>query len=187
MEDVRTGSSPEPLRRWLLAKYFLRLGDREVEAEIEETPDGLRVNLDGTWRAVNVQRLGDGPRYVLVLDDRLLEVLVAEEAQAFNVQIAGRTYEVETVRRRGRGTGGDSDQFVDGRWQLRAPLTGVAVEVRVAPGATVAQGDVLIVIEAMKMLNELKSRVAGTVALVPVEQGQRVEIGTVIAEIVETA
>ncbi|HEX5140609.1 MAG TPA: acetyl-CoA carboxylase biotin carboxyl carrier protein subunit, partial [Dehalococcoidia bacterium] len=116
---------------------------------------------------------------MLVLDDRLLEVLVAEEAQAFNVQIAGRAYEVETVRRRGRGPGGDSDQFVDGRWQLRAPLTGVAVEVRVVPGATVAQGDVLIVIEAMKMLNELKSRVAGTVALVPVEQGQRVEIGTV--------
>jgi biotin carboxyl carrier protein len=76
---------------------------------------------------------------------------------------------------------------VDGRWQLRAPLTGVVVEVRVAAGATVAQGDVLLVIEAMKMLNELKARVAGTVSSVSAGQGQRVEIGTVLVEISDTA
>ncbi len=121
----------------------------------------------------------------MVLDDRMLEVLVIEDSQAFNVQIAGLTYEVETVRRRGRGRRDEGDQFIDGRWLLRAPLTGVVIQTRVAAGDDVAQGDVLLVVEAMKMLNELRSRVAGTVSAVHPEAGQRVEIGDVLVEISE--
>jgi pyruvate carboxylase subunit B len=122
---------------------------------------------------------------VLVLDDRLVEVLVTEESTAFNVQIGGRPYEVETVRR-SRRRGEDTDQFVDGKWRLIAPLTGVVVEVRVSQSDTVERGTVLMVVEAMKMLNELKSRVEGTVSAIPVEAGQRVEIGTTLVEVSET-
>jgi biotin carboxyl carrier protein len=177
-------------RRWPLARYFLRLGDREVEADLEETPQGLRVNLDGEWRTVGLQRLGDSPRYVLTLDDRLVEVLVEEETRGFNVQLGGASYQVETVRggRRGRD---QSDTFVDGVWLLRAPLTGLVSDVRVAVGDTVERGDVLMVVEAMKMLNDLKSRVGGTVSLVkqegdrPVQKGDRVEIGDILVELRE--
>jgi acetyl/propionyl-CoA carboxylase alpha subunit len=143
-----------------VARYFLRLGDREVEAELEETPSGLRVLLDGVWHNVSLQRLGDGPSYVLVMEDRLVEVLVAEAPQAFNLQIAGRSYEVETVRRRAGARREEAD---------------------------LAQGDVLMVVEAMKMLNELRSRVPGAVGAVNAEPGQRVEIGTVLVEISEQA
>ena len=168
-----------------MARYFLRLGDREVEAELEETPEGLRVNLDGDWHNVRLQRLGDGARYVLVMDNRLVEVLVAEEAQVFDLQIGGRSYAVETARRRPGARREEADQFVDGRWVLRAPLTGVIAEVRVATGVTVAQGDVLMVVEAMKMLNELRARVPGLVSAVNAGDGQRVEIGTILVEITE--
>ncbi len=115
----------------------------------------------------------------------MIEVLVTEESQAFNVQIAGHNYEVDTVRRRGRARANEGDNFVDGRWLLRAPLTGVVAEVRVAPDDSVAQGDVLLVVEAMKLLNELRSRVAGTVSAAHPEPGQRVEIGEVLVEISE--
>ena len=118
----------------------------------------------------------------------MIEVLVSEESQAFNVQIAGRNYEVETVRQRRPARGGnDSDQFVEGRWLLRAPLTGVVAETRVNPSDAVEQGDVLLVVEAMKMLNELRARVAGTVSAIHAEAGQRVEIGDVLVEITESA
>jgi biotin carboxyl carrier protein len=184
--QVRTRRRRPAVWRWHLARYFLRLGDREVEAELEETPRGLRVNIDGVWHAVQLHRLGDSSRYLLVLDDRMLEVLVAEEPQAFNLQIAGSSYEVETVRRRRAARPDEGDQFVEGRWLLRAPLTGVVSEVRVAAGDSAAQNDVLLVVEAMEMLNELRSRVAGRVAAVKAEPGQRVEIGTVLVEISET-
>ncbi len=115
----------------------------------------------------------------------MIEVLVSEESQAFNVQIAGRNYEVETVRRRGRARGDEGDNFVDGKWLLRAPLTGVVVETRAQTGDDVSQGDVLLVVEAMKMLNELRARVAGSVSAVHPEVGERVEIGDLLIEVSE--
>ena len=116
----------------------------------------------------------------------MLEVLIAEETQAFNVQIGGRDYEVETARHRASARRDEGDQFVAGRWLLRAPLTGVVVDIRTAPEEPVSQGDVLLVVEAMKMLNELRSRVSGVVASVHPEKGQRVEIGDVLVEVRET-
>ena len=50
-----------------------------------------------------------------------------------------------------------------------------------------SRGDVLLVVEAMKMLNDLRCRVEGTVAVVNVTKGQRVEIGEALVEISETA
>jgi biotin carboxyl carrier protein len=168
-----------------VAKYFLRLGDREVEAELEETPEGLRVLIDSEWQAVSVRRLGESPRYVLMLGDRVLDVLVEEEAGGFNLQIGGASYEVETVRgRRGRRTQ-ESDHFENGRWVLHAPLTGVVIEVRTAVGETVAQNDVLMVVEAMKMLNELRARVSGEVSAVHAAVTDRVELGSSLIEISE--
>jgi len=96
---------------------------------------------------------------------------------AFALQIGGRAYTIET----GRGGPGrrreDADRFVDGEWHLRSPLTGVIVELRVAAGDAVEGGGVLAVVEAMKMLNELRAPMAGRVAAVHTTQGSRVEIG----------
>jgi biotin carboxyl carrier protein len=174
-----------PLRRCLLAKYFLRLGDREIEAELEETPEGLRVNIDGEWYTASLQRIGESSRYVLVLQDRLLEVLVEEDAQGFNISMGGRSYEIETTRRRRTGRQEQADSFVEGRWTLIAPLTGVVTELHAAPGQPVDQGEILIVIEAMKMLNDLRSRVQGIVSEVYVGEKERVEIGQRLVEIRE--
>ena len=132
-----------------------------------------------------MHRLGDSPRYVLSLDDRLVEVLVEEEPRGFNVQIGGAAYQVETVRGGRRGRTEQADAFVDGRWTLRAPLTGVVSEVRVAVGDAVVRADVLMVVEAMKMLNDLRCRVEGMVSGVNVTKGQRVEIGEALVEISE--
>jgi biotin carboxyl carrier protein len=134
-----------------------------------------------------LERLGDSPRYVLSLDGRVIEVLVQEETQSFNVQIAGRSYEVETARGRRRQRQEETDQFVDGKWLLRAPLTGVVVELRVAAGDSVERGTVLMVVEAMKMLNELRARVPGTITAVFVSEKERVEIGMPLAEISEAS
>ena len=54
-----------------------------------------------------------------------VEVLVEEEPRGFNVQLGGASYQVETVRGGRRGRAEQSDSFVDGRWMLRAPLTGI--------------------------------------------------------------
>jgi len=126
---------------------------------------------------------------VLTLDDRVIEVLVEPDVQAFNVLIGERVYEVETARRgqRRRRRRHEGDQFVGGKWLLRTPLTGVVMEVRVAVGDRVAAGDVLLVVEAMKMLNELRARVPGVVSAVHVAGRDLVEIGNPLVEVSEEA
>ena len=83
-----------------------------------------------------------------------------------------------------KGRGGrqdvDDDHFVDGVWRLHSPITGSVVEVRVAAGDEVEAGAILMVVEAMKMQNELRSRVSGTVSAINVEKGQRVETGAAL-------
>lgn len=112
-------------------------------------------------------------------------MLVSEEQQGFNLLIAGQSYEVETTRRRGARREQQSDSFVDGKWNLISPLTGVVTEMRVEPGNVVQQGDVLCVIEAMKMLNDLRARVGGVVSNVMVGEKDRVELGQRLVELSE--
>ncbi len=112
-------------------------------------------------------------------------MLVEPEVQAFNVLISGRVYEVETTRRRQRRRRDEGDYFVEGKWLLRAPLTGVVMEIRAAVGDLVTAGDVLLVVEAMKMLNELRSRVGGRLFAVHVKERDRVEIGNPLVEVRE--
>ncbi len=66
---------------------------------------------------------------------------------------------------------------------VKAPLPGVVVDVKVAPGQRVQAGDVLVVLEAMKMENEIPSPVAGTVTEVAVSKGQSVNVDDVLVVI----
>jgi biotin carboxyl carrier protein len=59
-------------------------------------------------------------------------------------------------------------------------MTGSIVEVRCVPGDAVEPGDVLLVIESMKMNNELRSPAAGTVETVSITAGQRVKAGELL-------
>jgi pyruvate carboxylase subunit B len=63
---------------------------------------------------------------------------------------------------------------------VKAPMPGLVVRVLVQPGQTVAVGTALVVLEAMKMENELKAPVAGVVARVSATPGQAVEKGEIL-------
>lgn len=152
---------------------------------MEETPQGLRLNIDGIWRSVQLQRLGTSPRFVLTLDDKIIEVLAQEETDAFTVQIASRDHEVETGRRSRVRPRDREAKFENGKWLLVAPLSGVVIETKVAEGDAIQDGDVIAVVEAMKMLNDLQSKVTGTVSSVMVTEKERVEIGQPLIEIAE--
>ena len=66
---------------------------------------------------------------------------------------------------------------------LRAPMPGLIVQLRVKVGDTIAAGDGLVVMEAMKMENELRAQAAGTVRAVHVSVGAAVEKGALLVEL----
>jgi acetyl/propionyl-CoA carboxylase alpha subunit len=164
----------------MAARYRLRLGDETQEIEVEpDRAGGYRVTVDGATRVVSLARINDSARYSLIVDGRPYEVFAEEGPTSYHVIVGGHLVTVGTqTGRRGGGEGGELDVDAGGEWVLKSPMSGVVREVQVAADDEVTEGQVLVVVEAMKMQNELHARRAGTVKAVYVSVGQRVDQGT---------
>lgn len=166
-----------------MATYKLTLGDDEREIEVDEHDGTYTVTLDGQEYALELERMGESARYSLLLDKKPYDVFAEEGPNAVHIVIGSRTFTITTPGpiggRRTQGEGADIDADTEGEeWVLTSPMSGVVQDVMVSPGDEVEKGQVLMVIEAMKMQNDLHARRAGTVKAVYVSIGQRVEQGT---------
>jgi len=107
-------------------------------------------------------------------------VVAEESGDGLLLRAGGRDYLVQVIDprswRRGRGGGIE----LEGRQQIVAPMPGKIVRVLSAVGKTVKAGDGLLVIEAMKMQNEMRSPKSGTVEKLA-NEGQTVNAGEVLA------
>jgi biotin carboxyl carrier protein len=165
----------------MAAKYRLRLGNDQHEVEVE--PDhagGYRVKVGDKTSSVSLERINDSARYSLIVDGTTHDVFAEEGATGYHVVVGGRTIAVDTQTGRRAGGGGPESVDVDagGEWVLKSPMAGVVREIAVSADSEVAEGQVLCIVEAMKMQNELHARRAGTVKAVYVSVGQRVDQGT---------
>jgi biotin carboxyl carrier protein len=161
------------------AKYRLKLADGDHEVEVEpDSAGGYRVKAGETTARVNLQRINDSARYSVIIDGRPHDVFAEESPTGFEIVVHGRTIHVGTQTGR-RGKGGPESLDVDdgGEWVLKSPMAGVVQDVRVKVDDEVEQGQVIIIVEAMKMQNELQARRAGTVKAIYVSVGQRVDQG----------
>jgi acetyl/propionyl-CoA carboxylase alpha subunit len=165
----------------MAAKYRLRLGGDQHEVEVEpDRAGGYRVKVGDTTSSVSLERINDSARYSLIVDGVTHDVFAEEGATGYHVIVGGRTIAVDTQTGRRAGGGGPESLDVDagGEWVLKSPMAGVVREIAVAADEAVAEGQVLCIVEAMKMQNELHARRAGTVKAVYVSVGQRVDQGT---------
>jgi biotin carboxyl carrier protein len=165
----------------MAAKYRLKLGSDDHEIEVEpDGAEGYRVKLGDEVAKVSLRRINDSARYSVIIDNKPHDIFAEEGPTGFHVVIGGRTVNVgtQTGRRGGKGAGDTLDADMSGEWVLKSPMAGVVQEIRVSADDEVAQGQVLIVVEAMKMQNELHARRGGTVKAVYVSVGQRVDQGT---------
>jgi len=165
----------------MAAKYRLKLGTDDHEIEVE--PDGAggyHVKLGDEVATVSLRRIDESARYSAIIDSRPYDLFAEEGPTGFHVVLHGRTVNVgtQTGRRGGAGAPGSIDLDEGGEWVLKSPMSGIVQEIRVAADAEVQEGEVLIIVEAMKMQNELRARRGGTVKAVYVSVGQRVDQGT---------
>jgi biotin carboxyl carrier protein len=165
-------------------KYLVHLGDEVKEIEVEEGPQGLRVCLNGQWHGVRLEQVGQSSLYALLVDGRPHELFALERAGGFDIVIGSRRFPVAVGTRERRPTPPLPLQPLQerpaeaGGWLVLSPMTGAVVSIYVGVGDAVVTGDVLMLIEAMKMNNELRAQRAGTIREVYVSRGQRVEQGS---------
>ncbi|HET7619625.1 MAG TPA: biotin/lipoyl-containing protein [Vicinamibacterales bacterium] len=166
--------------------FEIDLGGRTrlVAVERAGAPGRFRVTLDGVTRVVDAQRFGAYGVSMLFGDDHDATTAVQIAPTALRgemlAHLGGRAVPVSVNASRTRRSGGDAAGAAHGDHTVVAPMPGRVVRVLVAPGDEVAARQGLVVVEAMKMENELRSPRPGRVKDVLVAAGTSVEAGRVL-------
>jgi acetyl/propionyl-CoA carboxylase alpha subunit len=162
-------------------KYLMRLGDAVREVEVEEGPKGMRVRINKRWHTISLKQIGSTGLFSLIVDNCPYEFFAKERNGGFDIVIGSWGYSVLLETRERRPVPLPAKAPVEpaeaGEWVVLSPMMGVVREICVSPGDTVKAGDILIIIEAMKMNNDLKAQRSGRVQRVYVSPGERVEQG----------
>jgi pyruvate carboxylase subunit B len=163
-------------------RYFVSVGGREVVVVL----DGQHAIVDGTRVATPHLTALPGTPIRHLTAEGVSEVLAIEAVGRglWAVGLQGERHELEVVDERTRHirslTGGG--QRAAGPAVLKAPMPGMVMKVSVEAGQQVEAGTALVVLEAMKMENELRAPTAGVVKGVKVKPGEAVEKGQVLVE-----
>ncbi len=155
-------------------KYIAEIDGLEFPIEMV---DGNHVRFGDQILEVNLATISGQPLYSLLVNGKSYEAYVYPDEAGWQVLLFGHAYRVRVEDERERRlrahmvsrTGGESE-FV-----LRAPMPGLIVAVPVQEGQEVQVGDTLVILESMKMQNELKSPRAGRVSRLRVQAGETVE------------
>lgn len=155
-------------------KYITTYENHEYLIEII---DDHHIAIDGTLYPYDFQSMSENTVFSLLLDNQSHEALVYPGEEDWNVLLRGSLYsflvEDEREKRLRSSLGGNIAENID--FHLKAPMPGLIVSIPVKEGQTVAKGDVLVVLESMKMQNELRSPRPGRVSRVRVNMGDSVE------------
>ncbi len=165
-------------------KWVIRQGEKTREVEVERVPDGFEVVMGAERSRVDVVRLDGAVASLRYIDDgRSFSVSYQRgSGRQWRVAVGERDFDIEVL------TPVEAIEAITaatmvGPSRLEAPIPGKVVKVHVSVGDEVEAGQPLVVLEAMKMENELTAQQAGKVTVVHVEPGQIIDTGGLLVEL----
>jgi biotin carboxyl carrier protein len=163
-------------------KYIVDLNGARQEVEV----DGESVTIDSHTVPARVDEIEGTPVRLVTIGSEVHRVVMRRGATrgSYTLWVDGFRFESEAVDERTRTIRDATAEFAiaSGPLSLVAPMPGLIVRVSVSAGDAVQSGQGIVVMEAMKMENELRAPAAGTVKTVLVEPGKAVEKGTLLVE-----
>jgi len=155
-------------------KYVTTINDKDFLVDVI---DERHVSVNGKTYEVDFESVSGQPVFSLIADGKSHEAYVRETDDEWQVLLRGRLYPVKVEderekRLRAAAGGGVAET---GEFHLKAPMPGLVVSIPVEEGQEVKKGQVLLILESMKMQNELKSPRDGTVNRIKVKAGESVE------------
>jgi biotin carboxyl carrier protein len=166
-------------------RYEVRLassnsGERTRVIELERDASGWHVTLDGKPLAVDAVEIAPNTISIL-LDGRSFEISVTPTPDGkLKLQTGAQEFTAEVIDPRAWSGRRHGSVEAEGRQQILAPMPGKVVRLLVREGDHVEAGQGLLVVEAMKMQNEIRSPKGGTVERVLAQEGQPVNAGEVL-------
>jgi biotin carboxyl carrier protein len=161
-------------------KLALEVNGAEKQIEILAPAPECRFRIDAGAEAAAEVELAEPCVYSVLMDGRSYEARVEERPEGLVVVIDGNRFQI-VVRDPRRWSPLAARERGAGPQGVTSPMPGKVVRVLVAPGDAVTAGQGLVVVEAMKMQNEMKAPRAGTVLSVAVREGATVAAGEVLA------
>jgi biotin carboxyl carrier protein len=163
--------------------YQVTIQDQQFEVRTDHQPDVLGV-VNGKVSKGDLKKLGTD-HYHLLADGHSYRIEILEQdltAKTMNLRVNGETVNISAKSEFDLMLDklGLSSAFTTAVNEVKAPMPGMVLSIKVQAGDTVAKGDTLLVLEAMKMENMLKSPVDGVIKKVAVQQGIAVEKNTVL-------
>lgn len=155
-------------------KYVTTLDNQEFEIEVV---DERHVRIGDRLLEVNFESVSGQPVFSLILDGKSYESFVYQSEEDWEVLLRGRQYQVkvedEREKRLKAAAGGSAAEGSE--FHLKAPMPGLVVAVLLEEGQPVTKGQVMIILESMKMQNELKAPRDGIMGRIRVKAGESVE------------
>jgi biotin carboxyl carrier protein len=154
--------------------YFAVVNGVEYRIEIiSET----QVTINGVPHLIDHQPLKLGSSCSLMVDGINYEPYTYQENRGWEIILQGKRYEVsvEDERERRLRLASSQNSLKKGKYILSSPMPGLVIDVPVREGDEVREGDVLVVLESMKMQNELRSPRAGKITRIHTEVNKNVE------------
>jgi len=163
----------------MAARYIVTTPDRQgMEVTIAEEGEGYRLEFDGRSVYVDVRGGSSGPTRSLLVESRSYEAATVPGRDGFDVYISGDAFHVKVVDELWARAETETDDAGGGGETVVSPMPGSVVRIVVAPGQTVAPGESVAIVEAMKMQNEITAVRGGVVCEIKASAGDVVDQDT---------
>ena len=164
--------------------YEVGVGGRLRQVAVARAGDAFVVTMDGRAYQVDIVAVDDHTVSLVVDGVRVQEVTVSSEpGTGRQMALVGTTLVPVTLNDRRRGRRAEESASGTGPQRLMAPMPGKVVRILVKTGETVSARQPLVVVEAMKMENELRASRDGTVAEIHAREGASVDAGALLVVI----
>jgi len=165
-------------------RYYVTVRGNERIVDLVEHADGTTsLALDGRAVDADLVELHGAALHSLLLDGSSREMVIDREGDRVSVWIDGERIETVVHDEVSRALASVLKPAAGGPSVVEAPMPGVVVAVPVKVGDAIVPGQPVVVVEAMKMQNELLAETAGTVDGIEVKPGQTVDRGAVLVRI----
>ncbi|SRR6266540_2793107 len=166
-------------------RFKAEVAGTEHSLTVQPRDENFAVEVDGRTYEVHCQSLGSG-EYLIIENSNIYHCRVQTHrgpAEPFTVELHGHSYEIKIIDPKRLRSGRSASGQGHGAAQIVAPMPGKVVRCLVEIGARVELGQGIIVVEAMKMQNEMKAPKAGTVTALNAAPYRTVNAGDILVVI----
>jgi biotin carboxyl carrier protein len=155
-------------------------GETRTVGLVERSDNEYEITIDGRTVFVDAARSGK-TIYSIIEDGKQFEVVIDEQgAHGFDVVVAGQLFHLQAFDERSKLLSASAKPIASGPQRVESEMPGKVVKIATRVGASVTEGEGVVILEAMKMENEIKSPIEGVVTEIGVVEGQTVESGALL-------